>query len=68
MTYNGKNLFVLFYKMRAWLRAMSNSNHISQILLQKLFGAREEGNLSMDESRTDNISQVSEEKNALLTA
>jgi hypothetical protein len=47
---------------------MSNSNHISQILLQKLFGAREQGNLSMDESRTDNISQVSEEKNALLTA
>jgi hypothetical protein len=49
MTYNGRNLFVLFYKMRAWLRVMSNSNHISQILLKKLFGAREEGNLSMEQ-------------------
>jgi hypothetical protein len=32
-----------------------------------MFGALEEGNFSMDESRTDDISQVSMEENDLLT-
>ena len=33
-----------------------------------LFGAPEEGNLSLDESRTDDIAQVSDEENAFLIA
>jgi hypothetical protein len=33
-----------------------------------LFGAHEEGNLSFDESRTDDIPQVLDEENNLLTA
>jgi hypothetical protein len=33
-----------------------------------LFGAPEEGNLSFDESRTDDIPQVLDEENNLLTA
>ena len=33
-----------------------------------LFGAPEEGNLSLDESRTDDIPQVSDDENAFLTA
>ena len=33
-----------------------------------LFGAPEEGNFSMDESRTDDIPQVSDEENSLLSA
>jgi mannosylglycoprotein endo-beta-mannosidase len=35
---------------------------------KNLFGAPEEGNFSMDESRTDDIPQVSVEENNLLTA
>jgi hypothetical protein len=35
---------------------------------KNLFGAPEEGNFSMDESRTDDIPQVSIEENNLLTA
>lgn len=35
---------------------------------KNLFGAPEEGNFSMDESRTDDIPQVSDEQNGLLTA
>ena len=33
-----------------------------------LFGAPEEGNFSLDENRIDDISQVSNEENAFLTA
>jgi hypothetical protein len=35
---------------------------------KNLLGAPEEGNFSMDESRTDDIPQVSVEKNNFLTA
>ena len=35
---------------------------------KNLFGAPEEGNFSMDETRTDDIPQVSDEENNLLTA
>ena len=35
---------------------------------KNLFGAPQEGNFSMDESRTDDIPQVSDEENNLLTA
>ena len=34
---------------------------------KNLFGAPEEGNFSMDETRTDDIPQVSDEENNLLT-
>jgi len=33
-----------------------------------LFGAPEEGNFTLDESRTDGITQVSDEENTFLTA
>jgi hypothetical protein len=49
------------------LRATSNLNRITNYYKQ-LFGDLEEGNFSLDESRTDDIPQVTIEENGLLTA
>jgi len=52
----------------ARLRGMSNLHLISLIIIKKLFGTPEEGNFSLDESRTNDIPQISNEKNNLLIA
>ena len=68
MADTGRKLFIPYNRMRARLRGMSNLNHISLIIIKNLFGAPEEENFTMDESRTDDIPQVSDEENSLLTA
>jgi hypothetical protein len=66
MADNGIKLFILFYMMRELLRVM---NILSRTNYNKgLFGSSEEGNYSMDETRTDDIPQVIVEENNLLTA
>jgi phage FluMu protein Com len=49
-------------------RHMSKSNSISQITIKKLFDSPDEGIISIDETQKDDITQVSAEENAFLTA
>jgi hypothetical protein len=47
---------------------MSKSNSISQITIKKLFDSPDEGIICIDETQKDDITQVSAEENAFLTA
>jgi hypothetical protein len=54
--------------MKVLLRVMIIANLISLLTTKGLFGAPDEDNFSMDETRMDDIPQISMEKNDLLAA
>jgi hypothetical protein len=63
----GKNLFVLWYK-KSLIEGHDQLKSYITNYYKGLFGAPAEGNFSLDEARTDDVPQVSDDENNFLTA
>jgi hypothetical protein len=65
----GRNFFILFIRMRVQSSAMSNLSLISQNFIKICpWHLRKSSSLALDESRTDDITQVSDQEKAFLNA
>jgi hypothetical protein len=68
---NGRHMKKLIHSLVQDEGIIEGHDHLKAYITnyyKGLFGAPEEGNFSLDESRTDDIPQVSDEENSLLTA
>jgi hypothetical protein len=63
----GRTVFVLYSRMKVQLRGTTTSRLILLIYYKNLFRAPQDENFFMDETRIDDIPQVSIEENDLLT-
>ena len=64
----GRNVFILFIRMRERIEGHDQLKDYITSYYKGLFGAPEEGNFTLDEARTDDITQVTLEENNFLTA
>jgi len=68
---NGRHRKKLIYSLQQDEGTIEGHEQIKSYITKynkKLFGAPEEGNFTLDEARTNDITQVSEEENSFLTA
>ena len=63
-----RSAFILSYRMRGLIDGQDQLKEYITNYYKGLFGAPEEGNFTLDESRTADITQVTPEENNLLTA
>jgi hypothetical protein len=62
----GRNVFILWFKTRERLKGHEKLKAYITNYYKNLFGDSDEGNFAMDESRTEDIPQVTAEENNLL--
>ena len=63
----GRHVFIVSNRMRGGSKVKGSSKTISHSYYKSLFGASDEGNVTLDETRIDDIPQAMAEENDILT-